>query len=304
MKPLILVVDDDPHILKYIRMILEFNECQIITAENGIEGLKVLTQQKKNPDLIISDIMMPKMDGYEFFKEISDNPNFCHIPFIFLSILDSSEDIRLGKILGADDYLTKPINESDFSAIVAGKIKRSKQIQLINKKINDDLLSIGISKDNLSNDNLNDDYKDYLIMVEVNWDDRVGPKLVSYYPKGINLDFSLDNVSFQLYEAISAMYGQDKILNAEGLLLNLKNFKIMAYVYFDSYPDESYRGGRKDYMLSIIAPKITYIQSLKLKKVFMNISSMYKEKGKLNIKAFWNQILDIFKSPTVKIKTG
>ena len=100
-------------------MTLEFNQCDVITAENGKEGLKVLSEQIESPDLIISDILMPELNGYDFFNEISNNPALCHIPFIFLSVLDSSDDIRLGKILGADDYITKPINESDFSAIIA-----------------------------------------------------------------------------------------------------------------------------------------------------------------------------------------
>ena len=78
------------------------------------------------------------------------------------------------------------------------------------KKINDDIVSIGIAKDNLTGD-----YKDYLVMVEVNWDDRVGPKLMSYYPKNIKLEFSLDNVSFQLYEAIIA----EKSLSLIGLVI-------------------------------------------------------------------------------------
>ena len=74
MKPFILIVEDDPNILQYIKITLEYNDCQVITAKNGKEGLKALSEQIEPPDLIISDIMMPEMDGYDFFNEVSNNP--------------------------------------------------------------------------------------------------------------------------------------------------------------------------------------------------------------------------------------
>ena len=70
MRPLILLVEDNINILKYLKELLEFNDCEIITAENGIDGLEILFAQKESPDLIISDILMPKMDGYDFFNEV------------------------------------------------------------------------------------------------------------------------------------------------------------------------------------------------------------------------------------------
>ncbi|MFW9943015.1 MAG: PleD family two-component system response regulator, partial [Candidatus Thorarchaeota archaeon] len=91
MKPLIILVEDDPNILKYLKMTLEFNGCQVITASNGKEGLKALSELKEYPDLIISDIMMPEMNGYDLFDAVSNNPTYCHVPFIFLSALDSPE---------------------------------------------------------------------------------------------------------------------------------------------------------------------------------------------------------------------
>jgi len=114
-------------------MTLEHNKCQVVIAENGKKGLEVLSELKDRPDLIICDIMMPEMNGYDFFDAVSNDAAYGDIPFIFLSALDTPEDIRLGKILGADDYLTKPINEDDLLAVIAGKIKRSKKVSFINK---------------------------------------------------------------------------------------------------------------------------------------------------------------------------
>ena len=75
MKPIILIVEDNDDILLNIKLTLEFNDYEVITANNGKKGLKVLSEQKKLPEIIVSDIMMPEMDGYDFFQAVSDNPH-------------------------------------------------------------------------------------------------------------------------------------------------------------------------------------------------------------------------------------
>ncbi|MFX1378878.1 MAG: PleD family two-component system response regulator [Promethearchaeota archaeon] len=291
LKPLILIVEDDPSITKDIKRILEFNECQVITAKNGKEALKILSEQKVYPDLIISDIMMPEMNGYTFFNAISNSPTFSHIPFIFISNLDSPEDIRFGKMLGVDDYLTIPINEDDLVATIFGKLKRSKTINIINEKISEIYLSNEIETGLIS-----ESFKDLIVLIEVSWDDVVGPKLDDYFPRNIKLNIPIEKVSSQLYDAVSSIYGQEYITRAEGLLINVNNFNFMAYVFFDSYPDKSYRGGNKDFMIAVIAPKITYFQSLKVKQIFIELSAIYKEQKSWDKEEFWNKIASIIKS--------
>ncbi|MFW9951907.1 MAG: PleD family two-component system response regulator [Candidatus Thorarchaeota archaeon] len=288
MKPLILVVEDDPNILKYLAMTLEFNDCYVTLAKNGKEGLKTLSEIKKEPDLIISDIMMPEMNGYDFFEAVSRDSNYYHIPFIFLSALDSPDDIRLGKMLGVDDYLTKPINEEELLAVMAGKIKRSKTVSLIDKKI-EEVLSLPRIKNQISTEK----FKDSIVLVEVNWDDVIGPKMVNHFPKDSRLEPSIENISNQLYDTITSIFGHDHINEAEGLLINVKNYNVMSYVFFDSYPHKDYRGGRKDYMFSIIASTINYFQCLKIKQVFIELSSLYKKQEKWDIEQFWYKFLDI-----------
>ncbi len=122
MHPLILLVDDNSEILMYIKTVLEHNEFRVITATDGKDGLKVLSESSDIPDLIISDIMMPVLDGYEFFKAVTKIEKFANIPLIFLSALDSPEDIRLAKAIGADNYLVKPIDEDILIAMVSKKI--------------------------------------------------------------------------------------------------------------------------------------------------------------------------------------
>jgi DNA-binding response OmpR family regulator len=288
MEPLILIVEDDPNILKYLKMTLEFNKYRIMTANNGKHGLKVLSESNYTPDLIVSDIMMPEMDGYEFFNKVSNNPSYYHVPFIFLSALDSPEDVRLGKMLGVDDYLTKPIKEEDLLAIVAGKIRRSKTSIFINNKINEMFASYQIEEESFLDEN-----SDQIILIQVEFDDIVGPKIVNNFPKDIKLEFSLKKIGEELYDGVLAMYGQDSIFEADGFLVPKKNINIMAYIFFDSCLDSSYRGGRKQYMFSLLATKITYLQSLKLKQVFMEFSSLYKNQEKWEIEEFWNKASNV-----------
>jgi CheY-like chemotaxis protein len=286
MEPLILVVEDNPDILKYLRMTIEFNDCKVITAENGKEGLKVLKKLEDIPDLIVSDIMMPEMNGYDFFSAVSDDPVFSHIPFIFLSALGTDEDVRLGKMLGVDDYLTKPVDEDDLMAVISGKILRSKRTFIINKKLNEVC-------DEIVEDFIPKEQKDLIVLLKVVWDDRLGPKLDKYYPKETKLGDSLKQIGSQLYDAISSIYGQHSITKAEGLLISVRNFNIMAYTFFDSYADDSFRGGRRDYMFSILAPKITYFHSMQIKKVFDEISLLYKEQKTWDIESIWTRFSDI-----------
>ncbi|MHA2282981.1 MAG: response regulator [Promethearchaeota archaeon] len=294
MMPIILLVEDNPNILQYLKNILEFNECQVITAQNGKEGLRVLADQIENPDLVISDILMPEMNGYDFFNEISNSPALCHIPFIFLSALDSDEEIRMGKMLGADDYITKPINEDDFLATVFGKIKRNLQNKLVSKRINELLSSSEIEAGSIP-----EDRKDLILLIEVHWDDILGPIVVDRFPKDLKFHIPLNKIGEQLWDGIKAMYGQDYLAEAEGILIPLKKFKVMAYAFFDFYPDESYRGGQKDYMFSLIAPRITYLQSLKIKQAFLDASSMYKVKRKWDMEDYWNKLSEILTSPVI-----
>ncbi len=121
-KPLILVVEDDLALLEGIRELLELTEYRVLIAANGREALEVL--EKQHPDLIVSDIMMPEMDGYEFHAKVSEQPELSAIPFIFLTARGEKADIRRGKELGADDYITKPFDDEDLLVAVRAKLNR------------------------------------------------------------------------------------------------------------------------------------------------------------------------------------
>jgi len=123
----ILVVDDESVIRDSIAEILQLHGYQVLTAGNGIEGLDVIRQDI--PEMIISDIMMPEMNGYQFYQRVRSNPEWLWIPFIFLSAKGEGEDIRFGKELGVEDYLKKPFDADDLLAAVIGCLKRFHQLE-------------------------------------------------------------------------------------------------------------------------------------------------------------------------------
>lgn len=123
----ILVLEDDPHLLEGLTDVLELPyalpyQFHVLQAINGQEGLKQLA--KNRPDLIVSDIMMPIMDGYQFYEQVRKNPNWLHIPFIFLTARGETKDIYKGNILGAEDYITKPYDNDDLMNRVVARLDR------------------------------------------------------------------------------------------------------------------------------------------------------------------------------------
>ena len=115
---LILLVEDNESILFNLKLSLEMNGYQVVTATNGLEALKFLQNTKMIPDLILSDIMMPGMGGYEFLDKIRNNENLINIPFIVISAKSTPDEIQFGKSLGVSDYIIKPINEDILLAVL------------------------------------------------------------------------------------------------------------------------------------------------------------------------------------------
>lgn len=144
----ILVIDDDKNTRFFIKEALELNHYTIYTASNGIEGLEIF--ENKHIDLVIVDIMMPKMDGYQFTKELREfNPN---IPILMMSAKQLSEDRKKGFLLGIDDYMTKPLDLEELLLHVKALLRRYESISerklIINNNILLDIDSYKVKKDN------------------------------------------------------------------------------------------------------------------------------------------------------------
>jgi len=126
-EPLIMVVEDDLALLEGIRELLELSGYRVLTASNGKKALNVLEGER--PDLIISDIMMPEMDGYAFHTAVREIGRLTSIPFIFLTARGEKSDIRRGRSAGADDYITKPFDDEDLLAAIQGKLSRFEAVR-------------------------------------------------------------------------------------------------------------------------------------------------------------------------------
>jgi DNA-binding response OmpR family regulator len=121
----ILAVEDEPGILICITQALENAGYRVLTAKNGVEALDVL--ETKSVDLILTDIAMPRMNGYQLYEHVIENPRWVTIPFIFLTARAMDSDIRFAKELGIDDYITKPFLSEDLLAIVRGKLRLARR---------------------------------------------------------------------------------------------------------------------------------------------------------------------------------
>jgi two-component system sensor histidine kinase/response regulator len=118
----VLIIEDTLAIREEIYDILLMEGYEVFQAENGLIGFEIALIE--HPDLIISDILMPHLNGFEMFEKLQTNKKTASIPLIFLSAKAEKEDIRIGMNLGAEDYLTKPLNINDLLNAVKNKIKK------------------------------------------------------------------------------------------------------------------------------------------------------------------------------------
>jgi DNA-binding response OmpR family regulator len=124
----ILVVDDHAELLESIRITFDSAGYAVLLAGDAASALALLESQ--DVDLILADIAMPNMNGYQFFERVRENSKWLRVPFVFLTARTMDSDIRYGKELGVDDYLTKPIQPEDLLASVAGKLRRARQLSV------------------------------------------------------------------------------------------------------------------------------------------------------------------------------
>lgn len=139
----ILVVDDDKNTRKLLKAVLESEGYTVSLAENGEEALDVMDSEVI--DLVVLDIMMPKMDGYEFTKTLRDVNN--NLPVLMVSAKQMPEDKRKGFLVGTDDYMTKPIDETEMLLRIKALLRRAKiatehKITIGNVVIDYDALSV------------------------------------------------------------------------------------------------------------------------------------------------------------------
>ncbi len=131
-KQKILVIDDLPDNVYTLKEILTTENFDVVSATDGESGIK--TAINEQPDMIICDIMMPNMNGFEVMNFLKNNPKTATIPFIFLSAKSEIKDIREGMKIGADDYITKPFDHKELLNVIKVRLQKK---ELFEKKIED-----------------------------------------------------------------------------------------------------------------------------------------------------------------------
>lgn len=143
----ILIIEDEPEMRRNLLTILKMEKFNATGAENGKVGIDLAKREK--PDLILCDVMMPEMDGYDVLQALRQDPVTVTTPFIFLTAKGEKPDVRAGMNLGADDYLTKPVAKADLLGAIAARLQRRDQQAQQEFKPNfstyEPLLSLGLT---------------------------------------------------------------------------------------------------------------------------------------------------------------
>jgi putative two-component system response regulator len=125
---IILIVEDNDMLRDGLREMLAYEGFNVLSARNGEEALQQMTI--RSPELIVSDVSMPVMNGYDFYSTVRTHPEWTAIPFIFLTARTEPSDVLTGRNLGVDDYLTKPISREELVSTIRSRLNRSRQIQM------------------------------------------------------------------------------------------------------------------------------------------------------------------------------
>jgi two-component system, OmpR family, alkaline phosphatase synthesis response regulator PhoP len=118
---MILVVDDNEQNLELLQAYLEDFQCRTIPAKDGVEALEII--KKSKPDLVLLDVMMPKMSGFEVCRRIKNNPQTADLPVIMVTALNELGDIERAIESGTDDFLSKPVNKLELITRVKTMLK-------------------------------------------------------------------------------------------------------------------------------------------------------------------------------------
>jgi DNA-binding NarL/FixJ family response regulator len=131
----ILVIEDQTTMRENLALLLEFEGFQVASAEDGHRGVELAMAAP--PDIVLCDVMMPHMDGYAVLDQLRHHPPTRTVPFIFLTAKGERADIRTGMNLGADDYLVKPVNQTELLEAIAARLERQRVLELQRNRTTD-----------------------------------------------------------------------------------------------------------------------------------------------------------------------
>jgi signal transduction histidine kinase/ligand-binding sensor domain-containing protein/CheY-like chemotaxis protein/AraC-like DNA-binding protein len=227
----VVLVEDNSELRNFLKKVLSKNY-NCYTASNGVEGLEIT--KKIIPDIIISDIIMPEMDGSELCKTIKENIKTCHIPVILLTAKTSKEQIISGYNCGADAYITKPFDLNIISSQIERLIKNR---ELIRKKYQEQNFMIEVTGNELTIDD------EFILKLRTIITDNISDPDFNVKSLGESMDVS----SAQLYRKIKALTGCSpvefiriiKLQKAYELIIERK-YNVKEVCYMSGFNNKSY----------------------------------------------------------------
>jgi response regulator RpfG family c-di-GMP phosphodiesterase len=289
MNTTVFLIEDDEALVQNLKTFMDLHGVRLISAFNGNEGLDILSTQDSLPDIIISDILMPEMDGYDFYMKVAENTEWSRIPFFFLSGKTEPDDIRFGKMLGADDYITKPFKSKELLKRIKKTIKKHNKISEDSKILEEELKEIlkyeepSLKKHRRA---------DFFYIFYLTWNDEDEPKIKDYYPKNEIPLLNLRELTSQLYSTLIKMYKFEEISESSQFTLRVVRDLVDAYALVDKSNTNS-QTGAGTFMLCAITPNSHYLQSKMIREVLSKIASKIQGNKEWNIRDYWEQLLEI-----------
>ncbi len=286
MSKLVMIIEDDIKSSEVLEQILILNNYRVISAKNGNKGIQYFDMGNDIPDIILCDIMMPEMNGYDFYIKISKDYNLSKIPFFFLSAKSRIEDVRFGKMLGADDYISKPY---DFDSLLKKIKKKLKEIEVIKS-------TSSSIQTNILNELKKKIYPfsskiDYLYLYYLVWDQNKISIIEKYYPDNKIPSLRLNEFLVELFHSIVKIYDVKNLDHKEFIF----RFDHGSFEFFSLLNKNISKDGTiKTYMLTAIAPSFHYLQSEKIKKILQKLSEKIKNKLKIYIKEEWLNLFNYY----------
>ena len=289
MEPTVFLVEDDDALVQNLKIFMEMNDFKLISAFNGKEGLEILSNIDFLPDLIISDILMPEMDGYDFYMKVAENSEWSRIPFFFLSGKAEPDDVRFGKMLGVDDYITKPFKAKELLKRIKKTLKKHIKISKDSKILEEELKEIlKFEEPSLKKHRR----ADFFYIFYMTWNNESEPVLKDYYPKNEIPSLSLKDLTSQLYSTLIKMYKFEELSESSQFTLRVVRDLVDAYALVDKMEDNS-QDEAGTFMLCAITPNSHYLQSKMIRDVLSKIASKIKVNKEWNVKEYWEKLLEI-----------
>lgn len=120
----LVLIEDDDALREEMVFVLEAEGFTVAATGNGEQGLRLIEQQDRLPDVILCDIMLPDMDGYSVLRHLSTSARYANVLFIFITARSDLQQVRYGMTLGADDYVTKPFSHNDLLSAIRTRINK------------------------------------------------------------------------------------------------------------------------------------------------------------------------------------